>query len=188
MDYAKLPTGRNVPTDVYALIEIAKDQGRVKYEFNTKAGVMMVDRLRKSELTYPVNYGCIPQTISDDGDPLDILVLCDPLQTGTVIAVRPVAVLIMEDEKGKDVKIIAVPSSDVSSEYDHIQCLADLPVRAVAEIEGFFKHYKDKEGGKGKYSIVSGWEDLASAHKYINESIARANPPAKNNTPPKPNL
>lgn len=192
MDYKNLPAGRNVPTSVYALIEIAKDQGRVKYEFDRASGAIIVDRLRPDGVQpYPVNYGCVPQTLSDDGDPLDILVLCDPIQTGTVVPVRPIGVLVMEDEKGLDVKIIAVPSADVSVEYNHIQSLADLPPRLKFEIEYFFTHYKDLETGKGKFSRVSGWEDVQRAHKYITDSIANAQAAAakkgnNGNPPPAP--
>ena len=89
MNYKALPAGRTVPTDMNALIEIAKGGGSIKYEFDRHSGALIVDRLRDSSMNYPVNYGCIPQTLSEDGDPLDVLVLCDPIQGGTVIAVRP---------------------------------------------------------------------------------------------------
>src|SRR5687768_8147599 len=115
MDYKDLPPGVNVPVDVNAIIEIGKGGGDVKYEFDRRQNIVVVDRLRDSSMVYPVNYGCIPQTLSEDGDPLDILVLCDnSIQTGVVIPARPVGVLIMDDEKGHDVKIIAVPADRVS--------------------------------------------------------------------------
>lgn len=170
-----LPPGRNVPTDVNALIEISKGAGSVKYEFDRHSGVIVVDRLRTSSMFYPINYGCIPQTLSDDGDPLDILVYCtEPIQTGTVIPARPIGVLLMEDEKGPDVKILAVPADRVTDAYLHIQSLSDLSDVELRNIEHFFKHYKDLESGRGKHSVTAGWEDLASAHRYIQRDIQRA--------------
>jgi inorganic pyrophosphatase len=174
MDYKALPAGRAVPTDVNALIEIAKGGGTIKYEFDRQSGALFVDRLRDSSLNYPINYGCIPQTLSDDGDPLDVLVLCDPIQSGTVIAVRPVGVLIMEDEKGLDVKIIAVPADRLTSAFLHIQKLADIPESEKQKIEHFFTHYKDLDGHQGRWSKVSGWKDVDEAHAYILDSIKKA--------------
>jgi len=178
-----IPPGRNVPTDVNALIEISKNAGAVKYEFDRHAGIIVVDRLRDSSMRYPINYGCIPNTISDDGDPLDILVYCaEPIQTGTVIPVRPIGVLIMDDEKGHDVKIIAVPADRLTDVYQHIQTLKDLPPGELRKIEHFFKHYKDLESASGKKSTTAGWQELAVAHQYIHKAIAAA----KNPAPPAP--
>jgi inorganic pyrophosphatase len=173
MDYKALPAGRTVPTDMNALIEIAKGGGSIKYEFDRQSGALIVDRLRDSSMNYPVNYGCIPQTLSEDGDPLDVLVLCDPIQSGTVIAVRPVGVLIMDDEKGHDVKIIAVPADRLTSSFKHIQKLSDIPEAERQKIEHFFTHYKDLEGHQGRNSKVSGWKDLDAAHEYIFASLKR---------------
>ncbi|MCE9507945.1 MAG: inorganic diphosphatase [Alphaproteobacteria bacterium] len=174
MNYKALPTGRTVPTDINALIEIAKGGGSIKYEFDRHSGALIVDRLRDSSMNYPVNYGCIPQTLSEDGDPLDVLVLCDPIQIGTVMAVRPVGVLIMDDEKGHDVKIIAVPADRLTSAFKHIQKLSDIPEAERQKIEHFFAHYKDLEGHQGRNSKVSGWKDVDAAHEYIFASIKRA--------------
>src|SRR3990172_3259509 len=173
MNYKNLPAGRAIPTDMNVLIEIAKGAGNIKYEFDRQSGALIVDRLRDSSLNYPVNYGCIPQTLSEDGDPLDVLVLCDPIQSGTVIAVRPVAVLIMDDEKGHDVKIIAVPADRLTSAFLHIQKLSDIPENERRKIEHFFAHYKDLDGQQGRCSKVSGWKDADAAHEYILESIKR---------------
>lgn len=182
-----IPPGRNVPTEVYALIEISRNEGAVKYEFDRHSGAIFVDRLRDSSMRYPVNYGCIPQTLSDDGDPLDILVYCaEPIQTGTVIAVRPVGVLIMDDEKGHDVKIIAVPADHVSTAYSHIKTLADLPQADLRKIEYFFRHYKDLEAGSGRKSTTAGWQDLASAHAYINKAVAAGGAAPGGKAPPPP--
>jgi inorganic pyrophosphatase len=179
MIYKDLPAGKNVPTEINALIEISMNSGNVKYEFDRASGAIIVDRLRDSPMNYPVNYGCMPQTISDDGDPLDILVWCPyAIQTGTVISVRPVGVLIMEDEKGIDVKIIAVPADSVSNKFLKIQDINDIGEDERDKIEHFFKHYKDLDGGKDKkrWSEVTGWEDVKSAHAYILKGIEGAKP------------
>ena len=183
-----IPPGRNVPTDVNALIEIAKGAGTVKYEFDRHSGIIVVDRLRDSSMRYPINYGCIPNTLSDDGDPLDILVYCDePIQTGTVIPARPIGVLIMDEEKGHDVKIIAVPADRLTDAYSHIQSIKDLPAGELRKIEHFFKHYKDLESASGKMSKTSGWKDVAEAHAYIRKAIdAVKTPPAAPSAPPGP--
>ena len=172
MAYRDLPTGKKAPHEVNALIEIPKDGGSVKYEFDRKSGLFVVDRLRESTMRYPVNYGCIPQTISEDGDPLDVLVLCDDaIQTGTVIPVRPVGVLIMNDEKGHDVKIIAVPADKLTTAFLDIRDINDIPTREMHKIEHFFKHYKDLEVGVGKHSETFGWKDVKAAHDYILKGI-----------------
>lgn len=178
-----IPPGRRVPTEVNALIEISKNAGAVKYEFDRHSGAIIVDRLRDSSMRYPINYGCIPNTLSDDGDPLDILVYCtEQIQTGTVIAVRPIGVLIMDDEKGHDVKILAVPADHISESYRHIRTLADMPASELRKIEYFFRHYKDLESSSGRKSTTAGWQDTASAHAYINKAVAVA----KNGAPPAP--
>lgn len=182
-----VPPGRNVPTEINALIEIAKGAGTVKYEFDRHAGIIVVDRIRDSSMRYPINYGCVPNTLSDDGDPLDVLVYCDePIQTGTVIPVRPVGVLIMDDEKGHDVKIIAVPADRLTDAYKHIQSINDLPPAALRRIEHFFKHYKDLESASGKMSTTGGWKDVAEAHAYIVKAVAAGRPGAAPHNNPAP--
>lgn len=174
MSYDTLTPGRNVPTDVNVIIEISKGQGRVKYEFDRHNGVIVVDRIRNSSLLYPINYGCIPQTLSDDGDPLDIIVFGDEVQTGTVLPARPVGMLVMDDEKGHDVKILAVPADRLTPHWQHIQTLADVPKADIEMLEHFFKHYKDLDSGAGKWSETFGWRDVDAAHEYIHAAIARA--------------
>jgi inorganic pyrophosphatase len=190
MSEQNLPTGKNVPVDVYALIEIPKGGGHIKYEFNHKIEHMVVDRLRDSAMIYPANYGSIPQTLSEDGDPLDILVICEhPVQTGVIISARPIGVLVMEDENGMDEKIIAVPADSMTSAYMHIQNLSDIGEHEKQKIEHFFKHYKDLEG-KNKWTKISKWGDVKVAQQCILESIERekqhkklANPPKKHARP-----
>lgn len=188
MNYKNLPAGDKLPTDINALIEISKGGGSLKYEFDKNSGAIFVDRIRGSSMLYPVNYGCVPQTLADDGDALDILVLCEPVQTGAVIPVRPVGVLVMEDEKGLDVKIIAVPADRLTDAFKHIQDINDIPPEERRKIEHFFTHYKDLESGAGKWSKVKGWEDVASAHRYILDAHAKAHPAPtpKKKGPPKP--
>lgn len=195
MNYKDLPPGRNVPTDVNAIIEIGKDQGLVKYEYDRKNGIIVVDRLREKALPYPINYGCIPQTLSEDGDPLDILVFCNStIQTGAVIPARPIGILMMDDEKGHDVKIIAVPADSVTKDYLHLQNIGDLPDAERQKIEHFFRHYKDLDGASGRWSTTAGWKGLDVACEYIEKAIERAKldatapktPPASPATPKKP--
>lgn len=173
MDYKLLPAGNNVPEEVNAVIEIPKGEGRVKYEFRTN-GTIVIDRLRGADQPmYPVHYSGIPATLAPDGDPLDILVLGDaPLKTGDVMAVRPVAVFWMTDEKGIDPKIIAVPADSVSDEYLNIRTLADVPQADRDRIEKFFREYK-KNDLAGKWSESHGWDDIDVAHKTILESVDR---------------
>lgn len=187
MDYKVLPPGNNVPEEVNAVIEIPKGQGRVKYEYRTN-GTLVVDRLRGADQPlYPVHYCGIPATLAPDGDPLDVLILGDDaLQTGDVIAVRPVAVFWMTDEKGIDPKIVCVPADSVSDAYLHIRTLSDIPEAERKKIETFFREYK-KNDMKGKWSTTSGWEDVDAAHKTILECVARwANKPTPGPVQPRP--
>lgn len=188
MDYKLLPAGNNVPEEVNAVIEIPKGEGRIKYEYRTN-GTLVIDRLRSvDQPMYPVHYCGIPATLAPDGDPLDVLILGnDPLKSGDVIAVRPIGVFWMTDEKGIDPKIIAVPADSVSDEYRHIRTLADLPESERQRIEKFFQEYK-KGDLSGKWSTTSGWDDIDVAHKTINECTDRwkkvsAPEPAKPGTP-----
>jgi inorganic pyrophosphatase len=173
MSYENLTPGRNVPHDVNVIVEITKGEGRVKYEYDRKTGVIVVDRIRHSSLLYPINYGCIPQTLADDGDPIDVIVMGDEIHVGAVMSARPVAMLVMDDEKGHDVKILCVPSDSLTPHWSHIQKLADVPKADIDMLEHFFKHYKDLDSGS-KWSHVIGWEDVGAAHNYIHEAIERA--------------
>jgi inorganic pyrophosphatase len=175
VDYKILPPGNNVPQEVYAIIEIPKGQGRIKYEYRTN-GILLIDRLRGADQPlYPVHYCGIPATQAPDGDPLDVLILGDDaLRTGDVMAVRPIAVFWMMDEKGIDPKIVAVPADSVSDEYLHIRNLADIPAEDRQRIGTFFQEYK-KNDLQGKWSTTSGWDDLDQAHKTILECVERWN-------------
>lgn len=175
MDYTLLPPGRDIPQEMNAIVEIPRGEGRIKYEYRTN-GQLIIDRLRGDDQPlYPVHYCGIPATQAPDGDPLDVLILGDdPLRTGDVIAVRPVAVFWMTDEKGTDPKIIAVPADSVSNRYLDIRMLADIPAAEKKRIETFFQEYK-KNDLAGKWSESNGWQDIDAAHKTIVECINRWN-------------
>jgi inorganic pyrophosphatase len=175
MDYRILPPGNNAPEEVYAIVEIPKGEGRLKYEFRLN-GMMIVDRIRgASQPMYPVHYCGMNGAQAPDGDPPDLLILGDDkLKTGDVIAVRPVCVFWMSDEKGIDPKIVCVPADSVTDAYRHIRTLADVPAADRKEIETFFGHYKEGDL-VGKFSSTSGWDDLDVARQVIVESIDRWN-------------
>ena len=153
-----------------AIIEIPKDS-RVKYELDHETGRPMLDRVLYTPMAYPTNYGFIDNSLADDGDPIDVLLLLEfPLFPGTGAKVRPVAVFKMTDDGGGDAKVIAVPAKD--PRWDWIQDLADLPEFTVKSIEHFFEHYKDLE--PGKWVKVDNWGDAARAKEMIVEAIERA--------------
>lgn len=164
--------GRQVPNDVNVVIEISSRSEPIKYEVDKKTGVVMVDRVLGTSMHYPCDYGFIPQTLSEDGDPVDVLVVCPyPLLPGIVIRCRPVGMLQMTDESGHDAKILAVPVDKLCTRYQHVQRAQDLGEDFLASIAHFFQHYKDLE--KGKWVKVGGWEDAEAAKKEIISSVER---------------
>ncbi|MCP4181978.1 MAG: inorganic diphosphatase [Hyphomicrobiales bacterium] len=165
--------GDNPPEDVNVLIEVPVGGHPIKYEMDKDAGTLVVDRFLYTPMTYPGNYGFVPHTLSEDGDPIDVLV-CNsrPLVPGCVINVRPVGVLIMEDNAGQDEKIIAVPSRHLSKRFDNVDNFSDLPDITVQQIQHFFEHYKDLE--PGKWVKIGDWMDCKNARRLIVESIERA--------------
>lgn len=173
MDEKTLNDGLDVPNQINAIVEIPKGEGRIKYEYREN-GQMVIDRIRSKNLPmYPIHYGGFPGTQSPDGDPLDVLILGDdPLKTGDVIKVRPVAVMWMTDEEGKDPKIICVPDDSLTDDYLNIRTLSDIPEADKQRIEKFFNEYK-KGDVHGRWSKVEGWDDLAVAHKIVLEGVAR---------------
>lgn len=173
MDLSKISAGKNVPWDVNVVIEIPMNGTPVKYEVDKDSGAVLVDRFVATPMFYPANYGFIPNTLSEDGDPVDVLVLAPyPVVPGSVIRARPIGVLKMEDESGKDEKILAVPVSKLSMYYDKVESYTDLPESQVKQIEHFFTHYKDLEAGK--WVKIEGWDDKDMAAKLISEGIERA--------------
>ena len=165
--------GINPPHDVNVIIEVPVGGEPIKYEMDKDAGTMVVDRYLHTAMRYPGNYGFIPHTLSEDGDPCDVLVAnTRMIVPGAVMSVRPVGVLLMKDEAGGDEKIIAVPSSKLTPGYDNIRNYSDLPDITLQQIQHFFEHYKDLE--KGKWVKVQRWGDAAEAHRLIMDGIARA--------------
>ncbi|KQV73181.1 inorganic diphosphatase [Rhizobium sp. Root1220] len=165
--------GKNPPEDVNVIIEVPVGGHPIKYEMDKEAGTLVVDRFLYTPMTYPGNYGFVPHTLSEDGDPIDVLVASTrPLVPGCVINVRPIGVLKMEDNSGKDEKIIAVPSPKLTMRYDKVKDYTDLPEITVKQIEHFFQHYKDLE--PGKWVKIFGWGDAKEAGALILEAIERA--------------
>jgi inorganic pyrophosphatase len=172
MDIKAIAIGKNPPEDVNVIIEVAMGGHPIKYEMDKESGALFVDRFVATPMRYPGNYGFVPNTLSDDGDPIDVLVMNDlPLMPGCVINVRPIGVLQMEDEGGMDEKIIAVPSAKMSKQYDKIASIDDLPESLVNQVKHFFEHYKDLEAGK--WVKVTGFAGVEKAKEMINEAIAR---------------
>ncbi len=172
MDIAHLPPGRHPPQEVNAFVEIPQGGQPVKYELDMKSGALFVDRFLHTSMIYPSNYGFIPGTLGEDGDPLDILVVTPmPVVAGAVIRSRPVGVLLMGDEKGVDEKILAVPVDALNPFYKDVRTHKDLPPLLVQQIEHFFKHYKDLE--PGKTATVGDWAMLDVAHERIMLAIDR---------------
>ena len=165
--------GKNVPEDVNVIIEVPVGGEPIKYEMDKEAGTLVVDRFLYTPMRYPGNYGFIPHTLSDDGDPCDVLIVnTRAIIPGAVMSVRPVGVLFMEDEAGGDEKILAVPSSKLTQRYDKVKSYSDLPDITLQQIQHFFEHYKDLE--PGKWVKIEGWHDSKYAKKMIVDAIARA--------------
>ena len=173
MNVKEIPPGRSPPEEVNAFIEIPQGGQPVKYEIDEASGALFVDRFLHTSMIYPTNYGFVPNTLAEDGDPLDILVISPtPVVPGAVIRARPVGVLLMADEKGSDEKIMAVPVDRLNPFYANVRVHTDLPPLLLAQIGHFFRHYKDLEPGKS--ASVGEWAGLEAAHARIRAAIARA--------------
>lgn len=165
--------GNNPPEDVNVIIEVPVGGEPIKYEMDKAAGTLVVDRFLYTAMRYPGNYGFVPHTLSGDGDPIDVLVAnTRALVPGCVINVRPIGVLIMEDNAGTDEKVVAVPTPRLTLRYQHVHDYSDLPDITLQQIEHFFEHYKDLE--PGKWVKIGGWHDAAHARRMISEAIERA--------------
>ncbi|MBO1519248.1 inorganic diphosphatase [Oceanisphaera pacifica] len=174
MSLNQVPAGKSLPEDIYVVIEIPQNADPIKYEVDKDTGALFVDRFMSTPMFYPCNYGYVNNTLSLDGDPVDVLVHTPyPLEAGSVIRCRPVGVLNMTDESGVDAKIIAVPHSKLSKEYEHIQDISDVSDLLKAQVQHFFEHYKDLESGK--WVKLDGWGDKAAAEAEILESAERFN-------------
>lgn len=174
----KISPGKNIPDDFNVIIEIQAHGGCLKYEFDKEHGLLCVDRFMTTAMSYPCNYGFVPNTLSNDGDPVDVLVMTpEPILPGTLIRARALGLLNMTDEAGEDAKILAVPIEKVCLEFAHIKSLQDIPKIKLDAIVHFFEHYKDLE--PGKWVKLKGWSDKSAAEKEINDSIARFQLPKK---------
>ncbi len=172
MQVDKISTGKNPPEDINVIIEIPM-MVPIKYELDKESGAVMVDRFIATPMYYPCNYGFIPGTLSEDGDPTDVLVVSPfAIQAGAVIRCRPIGVLLMEDESGFDEKIIAVPHAKMTPLYNKVNECSDLPEILISQIKHFFEHYKDLE--KGKWVKVKEWGDSAKARELISAGVKRA--------------
>src|SRR3954462_4393182 len=165
--------GNNPPHDVNVIVEVPIGGEPIKYEMDKAAGTLVVDRFLHTPMRYPGNYGFVPHTLSEDGDPIDVLIAnTRPIVPGAVINVRPVGVLKMKDEAGGDEKVHAVPVPKLTKRYENVKEYTDLPVITLQQVQHFFEHYKDLE--PGKWVKVLGWGDAAEARKLITEAIERA--------------
>ena len=171
MGFEALGPGSKAPEEFNVVIEITAYGPPVKYEVDKETGLLSVDRFMNVAMSYPANYGFVPKTLYDDGDPVDVLVMTPhPIVPGSIIKCRAVAVLDTEDESGLDAKILAVPTDKVSTKYyADIKDLADVPARKLNEIKHFYERYKDLEDGK--WVKVSGWRDAAAAKGEVVKSI-----------------
>lgn len=172
MGLEAVKAGKNVPDDVNVVIEIPANSSGIKYEVDKETGVVVVDRFVATAMHYPCDYGYIPRTLSEDGDPVDVLVVSPfALQPGIVIRCRPIGMLKMTDESGPDAKILAVPVDKLSLHYRDIKKPEDLGKDFLAKIEHFFQHYKDLE--TGKWVKTGGWEGVDAAKEEIVASEER---------------
>jgi inorganic pyrophosphatase len=174
MNLSKISVGVNPPEDVNVIIEVPMNSLPVKYEFDKQAETVVVDRFLPTAMFYPVNYGFLPHTLSGDGDPVDAIVLSQyPVLPRAVIRCRPIGVLMMEDEKGQDEKVLFVPVSKLTRYYEDVQEYSDLPRIHTEGISHFFERYKELE--RGKWVKVLGWGDSKTARRFITEGIERFN-------------
>ena len=165
--------GKNPPYDVNVVIEVPIGGEPIKYEMDKDAGALVVDRFLYTAMRYPGNYGFVPHTLSDDGDPCDVIVAnTRAIIPGAIMSCRIVGVLLMEDEAGGDEKLLAVPSSKLTQRYENVKNFTDLPDITLKQIEHFFQHYKDLE--PGKWVKVVRWGDASEAHALILQGIERA--------------
>ena len=172
MSLESVPAGKDVPHDCNVVVEIPMRSDPIKYEVDKDTGAVFVDRFMWTAMHYPTNYGYIPQTLSLDGDPCDVLVLSPvPLITGVVVRCRPIGMLKLDDEAGGDAKILAVPIDKLSPLYTHVKSPRDLPEIQMRQIAHFFEHYKDLE--PGKWVRVGTWVEAEDARREIVESVER---------------
>ncbi len=172
MSLHNVPAGSELPDNMNVIIEIPRYGDPIKYEVDKDSGAMFVDRFMSTAMHYPCNYGYVPRTLSDDGDPVDVLVVAPfPLVTGSVVRCRPIGMLKMEDEAGGDAKILAVPIEKLTKFYNNVATFRDVQQELLDKIAHFFEHYKDLE--QGKWVKVNGWAGKDEARKEIMDSAER---------------
>ncbi|HKJ21615.1 MAG TPA: inorganic diphosphatase [Gammaproteobacteria bacterium] len=172
MNLDRVTPGDQTPDEVNVIIEIPAHSDPVKYEVDKETGAMVVDRFMATAMFYPCNYGYVPRSLSEDGDPVDVLVITPfPLISGSVICCRPVGMLQMSDESGNDAKIIAVPGHGLNSDYSHVKTPHDLPQSLLNQLSHFFQHYKDLE--PNKWVKIEGWTGAEEAREEILASLKR---------------
>lgn len=168
-----IPIGDNPPDDVNVVIEVSVGGDPIKYELDKASGTLWVDRFLYTPMHYPGNYGFVPHTLSDDGDPIDVVVAnTRAIVPGAVMNVRPIGILHMEDESGEDEKLLAVPTDKLTLRYEKIRNYSDMPSITIQQIQHFFEHYKDLE--PGKWVKVVRWGDVDEARQKIREAVERA--------------
>src|SRR3954462_8154043 len=173
MAFDRVDSGRDLENDVNVVIEIPMHADPIKYEVDKETGALFVDRFVSTSMHYPCNYGYIPMTLSDDGDPVDVLVITPfALMPGVVVRVRPIGILKMSDEAGGDTKLLAVPIDRLTPLYRHIETARDLPELTLSQITHFFQHYKDLEAGK--WVKIDGWGTPEEARREIVAGVAAA--------------
>ena len=169
ISFNSVSAGKELPNDIYVVIEIPANSDPVKYEIDKDSDALFVDRFMTAPMFYPANYGYINQTLADDGDALDVLVVTPyPVLSGSVIRCRPVGILNMTDEAGEDAKLVAVPHDKLSKQYRDVQEISDLPELLINQIKHFFENYKTLE--EGKWVKVEGWADSNAAKQAIQEA------------------
>ncbi len=169
MIVSNIPAGKNPPEDIYVVVEIPQGSS-IKYEVDKENGAVFVDRFLFTAMYYPFNYGFIPQTLADDGDPVDVLVISSqPVVPGSVLRCRPIGLLEMKDEEGIDTKLIAVPHSKLDPSYENIKTVEDLPQLWKDRIKHFFEHYKELE--PGKWVKVENWKGIQDAIDEIKKGM-----------------
>lgn len=172
MNLKELEPGKHIPDDINVVVEIPAQAGMIKYEMDKDSGLLSVDRFMPTSMYYPANYGFVPNTLSGDGDPVDVLVITPvPVQAGTLIRARAIAILNMEDESGHDRKILALPIKKICMQLAHIEKLTDVPEVLLKSIVHFFEQYKALE--PGKWVKITGWEGVKAAQQEIEDSIRR---------------
>jgi inorganic pyrophosphatase len=173
MSFNDIPAGKDIPNDIYVAIEIPANSSPIKYEIEKEFDAIFVDRFMATPMFYPANYGYVPNTLADDGDPLDVLVVTPyPVQPGSIIRARPIGILDMSDEAGRDSKVLAVPHDKLPTLYKDVKEPQDLGSLLLDQIAHFFENYKDLEAGK--WVKVDGWRGSDAARDAVIASVEAA--------------